>query len=333
MYQEGYHINREEGYVHYNRTMDCILQVLHNSDKEEFSVNEIVDRVPYERDAVSRNLGRLKESNLIIKDESTRPHAIRINEDYKQVIYSFSSRFSDEKSIKHTKPQNTSVKINLDGEKSYKTAVYHGLEDNSILEEEIVIGEEKVSMDKLLGKIIRKIEEEKTIELEDYASEIYDDLLEEYDVREELESTEKVTIIKSFLKGVKKNPEEMESSHKIFLPLHDKKPKYLLLKHGASIFLHLEDSIGMEDIEDVLSEIKLETMKPQISDTISYEEVKASLDVALEQIDVFTNEELEFLEELLQQIEHKYDGETILTVSKDARLFSSSDVAHRIQNS
>ena len=299
-------------------TKEEILTVLGELNREEhLNVGEIVDKVSYGKRSVLENIQHLEDDNLVKREKVGREHHISLNHDHLDIVSNITKRRRDVREINNTQPQNISLNYRRKNEENYSSAIYKSLGVESIFNRNITVTEENVPIYVLLEKIIDKVEDRQHKELKKQASNIFDELIEEYNVREKLPKNHKRTVVNAVcnnLNDVNESYGDFDYGH---LPAISIRPEYIFLIHSPAVIMDLSGgTVEMEDIEEARDTIEQDLKKMDEGKPVLEEPSNERLVESLRAVSVFTKEEVEFFKDFFSKVSERKQGKPIVTVTK-----------------
>lgn len=295
-----------------------ILSKLGKLSKEEYlTVGEIADRVSFSERAVKDNIGYLEEEKLIQREKEGVEHHISLNHEHLDMVSNITKRRRDVREIKNTKAQDISLNFRRKNEENYSSAIYKSLGVESIFDRNITVAEENVPIYVLLEKIIDKVEDRQHKELKKQASNIFDELIEEYDVREKLPKNHKRTAVNAVcnnLNNVNESYGDFDYGH---LPAISIRPEYIFLIHSPAVIMDLSGgTVEMKDIEEARDTIEQDLKKMDEGKPVLEEPSNERLVESLSAVSVFTEEEVEFFKDFFSKVSERKQGKPLVTVTK-----------------
>lgn len=315
---------RGDDTIRFNDSTEEILKLLEAAEEEKmFSNKEIEENTGLSKKTVIRHLNRLEENEVIHRNTDTRPSEIKLKENARWLVSNLSSRTKDKRIINDTSIENMSSKVNYNEESGVcKISAYRNLGEKSTIEEDVEIQGEEYPIEEVTGSLLNTIEGNIEDKLQDKASRIFEEKIENYDVREGNNGNPVIGVIKDKIaKAIVESSRfriDKEKGKHYKDPvesLSSKEVKSALLNHPAAISYLEGDVEGATD--EFLKRFKLNEEK-----TLS--EAEEDLEKVWKPIDVFTEEEEELIQEIFEKIKEIRRGELMITLTR-----SSAGIKHQ----
>lgn len=308
---------RGDDTIRFNERTEKILKLLAEADENRlFSNKEIEDEADLSKKTVIRHLNRLEENEVIHRNTDTRPSEIKLKENAKWIVRNLSSRTKDKRIMDDTSIENMSSKVSYDESGVCKTTAYRSLGEEGTIEGTVEIQDEEYPLEEVAGSLLNAVEENIEDKLQEIASQLFEEKIENYDVREGKSGNAVIGVKKDKIaeaivessrfridkeKGRRyRDPVESISSKDI---------KSALLDDPATVG-YLEGD-AEEAREEFLDRFKLNEEK-----TLS--EVDENLEEVWKHLDVFTEEEEELIQEVLEEIKDMRRGELMMTLTRSS---------------
>jgi uncharacterized membrane protein len=309
---------RGDDTIRYTESTEKILKLLAEADKDKlFSNKEIGNKTGLSKKSVIRHLNRLEENEIIDRNTDTRPSETKLKENARWLVRNLSSRTKDKRIMKNTSIENMSSKVNYEDNYGVcKITAFRNLGEKSTIEGSMEIQDKNYPIDDVAGRLLSSIEENIEDKLQDIASRMFEEKVDNYDVRRGKTGNSVIGVVKDEIteaivessrfriekkKGKQyKDPVDSLSSKSI---------KSALLNHKAAVSYLGGDA--EEATDEFLDRFKLNEEK-----TLS--EVEKDLEQVWNHIDVFTKEEEKLIQEILEEITEIRRGELMITLTRSS---------------
>jgi DNA-binding transcriptional ArsR family regulator len=304
--------------MEFNKTQKKMLQTLAASESE-IKVGDLADEIGVSRQTVSKHKPELVKAGIIDENEKQATW-LKLSDAARNKAAGISSSVVDSNIIKETTIDDITTDLSYPERKEqpaddedifYRATVYRSQGIESLLDEPIEFENENPSMREVLGKVLGEIESQVEDELKEHGLEVYEELLEKYEVRPQLEEVDKnkEQVVKAFVKASRKPIQKVDASN--FQPEKtvNSDPKLILLEHKPYLIRELGG-----DPDKAQEAIKANLLS---GGRRSVESVKKDLDKVHKHLGHAHKDETEFLEELLDRLEKERQGDLMLTVTKN----------------
>jgi len=320
--------------ININRTQKKIIYLL-SEEHKNYSKTEIADELDLKRQTIHKHLPELRELGIVTVDDSKRKHRVKLSEEYSDLSQVLTSKSLDNYRINHTSPKNAAIEIGHT-QKGYgfKAAAYRTT-NNQILNKKLRLKEGSYTIEEILNKILEEAEDQTQRDLKKKSEKIFEELIEDHDVREKYLRTEKNSFIDALIKSTQKYSQiiDVAGYDKIDEELFQEDIPLILLRYRPHIINWMggDTERYKEEIREKSSELST-SKKATLKHNSKPDEVRKVLEVTKEtkneastpeqqnprrHIEVLTEKEEELLENLLKEIQSLKKGDMILTVTKN----------------
>lgn len=304
--------------MEFNETQTKILQALASRDSE-IKVKDLADKIGVSRQTVSKHKSELVKAGIIDEDEKQATW-LKLSEAASTEAADILSSVVDSNIIKETRIDNVTTDLSYPERKEspadkddifYRATAYRSQGIDSLLDESIEIKDKNPSIREVLDKVLVEIEAKVEDKLKVKGLEIYEDLLEEFDVRPQLQEVDKnkEQVVEAFVKASRK-PVQIIYESKFYAEKSDSSnPKIILLEYKPYLIRELGGN------PDKAKEVIMSNLMGDRTRTV--DSIREDLDKLSEHLGTSYKDESLFLEKLLERLKEERQGDLMLTVTKN----------------
>jgi Mn-dependent DtxR family transcriptional regulator len=304
--------------MEFNKTQKKMLQALASRDSE-IKVKDLADKIGVSRQTVSKHKSELVKAGIIDETEKQATW-LKLSEAASTEAAGILSSVVDSNIIEGTRIDNATTDISYPERKGspagndeifYRATAYRSQGINSLLDESIEIKDKNPSIREVFDKVLVKIEKRVEYKLKEKGLEIYEELLEEFEVRPQLQEVDKnkEQLVEAFVKASRK-PVQITDKSKFSTEKSDNSsPKSILLQYKPYLIRELGGN------PDKAKEVIKSNLMGEGTRTV--ESIKEDLDKLYEHLGSSYKDESIFLEKLLERIEEERQGDLMITVTKN----------------